>query len=71
MSESLVAGDRVVRAGTKGPRGTVQKVRIERVRESLKENKEGSEPPGVSVTVLWDNGTSSHFVPHALSKIEG
>ncbi len=70
MSNSLQAGDRVVRSGTSGPQGTIQKVRVERVRESLKENQAGKEPPGVTVTVLWDNGTSSHFVPHALSKVD-
>ncbi|MCB0344505.1 MAG: hypothetical protein KDD66_05285 [Bdellovibrionales bacterium] len=70
MSVSLTAGDRVVRNGTTGPLGTVQKVRVERIRESLKENLEGKEPPGVTITVLWDNGTSSHFVPHALSKVD-
>ena len=59
-------GDRVRRIDGDGPLGTVQKVRIETVRQSIK--VEGSEPPGVTVTVLWDNGTSSHFVPGGLEK---
>lgn len=59
-------GDRVVRKGSSGPQGTVQKIRQERVRESLKERQEGQEKPGIAITVLWDNGTSSHFIPTAL-----
>ena len=61
------AGDRVIRPGVVGPIGTVQNVRMETVRASVK--KEGAEPPGVAVTVLWDNGTLSHFVPDALEKV--
>lgn len=57
-------GDRVVRAGTKGPQGTVQKVRLEIVRTTLKRNDQ--EEPAVTVSVLWDNGTISHFVPGGL-----
>ena len=60
-------GDRVIRPGIDGPVGTVENVRIETVRTSVK--AEGAEPPGVAVTVLWDNGTTSHFVPSALKKI--
>lgn len=59
-------GDRVVRAETKGPLGTVQNVRIETVRTSI---KEGAEAPGVTVTVLWDNGTLSHFIPEGIEKV--
>ena len=60
-------GDRVVRPDIVGPKGTVQNVRIESVRMSVK--AEGAEAPGVAITVLWDNGTLSHFVPSALQKI--
>ncbi|MCC6933616.1 MAG: hypothetical protein IT292_10235 [Deltaproteobacteria bacterium] len=60
-------GDRVTRPGVNGPVGTVQNVRIETVRASVKQ--EGAEPPGVAITVLWDNGTVSHFVPDALQKV--
>ena len=60
-------GDRVIRPDVVGPKGTVQNVRIESVRTSVK--AEGAEPPGIAVTVLWDNGTLSHFVPSALQKI--
>ena len=58
-------GDRVRRSDATGPSGTVTKVRIERTRASIKED--GKEPPGVTVTVLWDNGTLSHFVPDSLT----
>ena len=61
------SGDRVRRTDTEGPLGTVHKVRIETVRQSIK--VEGAEPPGVTVTVLWDNGTSSHFVPAGLELV--
>ncbi len=57
-------GDRVKRAGTDGPLGTVKGVRIESVRQSIRNDK--GDPPGVTVTVLWDNGTLSHFVPDGL-----
>ena len=66
MSEEFKTGDRVKRSGQPGPLGTVQKIRIETVRTTLKED--GSEPPGVTVTVLWDNGTLSHFVPEGLER---
>lgn len=62
-----VTGDRVKRVDSEGPFGTVQKIRVETVRQSIK--VDGTEPPGVTVTVLWDNGTSSHFVPGGLVKI--
>jgi hypothetical protein len=57
-------GDRVKRAGTEGPSGTVKQVRIESVRQSIRNDK--GDPPGVTVTVLWDNGTLSHFIPDGL-----
>lgn len=58
------AGDRVKRSGTEGPLGTVKQVRVESVRQSLR--TEDGEPPGITVTVLWDNGTLSHFIPEGL-----
>lgn len=61
---SYKQGDRVKRAGTEGPQGTVKQVRIESVRQSIR-NEQG-DPPGITVTVLWDNGTLSHFVPDGL-----
>ncbi len=62
-------GDRVVRVegSEAGPSGTVQNIRVETVRTSLKPNT--NEPPGVAITVLWDNGTVSHFVPDGLKRI--
>jgi hypothetical protein len=60
-------GDRVKRLNSDGPIGTVQKVRTETVRQSIK--IDGTEPPGVTVTVLWDNGTKSHFVPDSIEKL--
>ena len=61
-------GDRVARAdGVTGPQGTVKNIRRETVRSSLKPNSD--EPPGVAITVIWDNGTESHFVPEGLSKL--
>jgi len=59
-------GDRVRQVGNVGPLGTVMKVRIERTRQSIKES--GNDSPGVSVMVLWDNGTTSHFVTESLEK---
>ncbi len=69
MVESFEPGDLVRRANGEGPLGKVQKVRVETIRNSLKE--EGGEPPGVTITVLWDNGTASHFVPDSLEKVPG
>lgn len=64
MAKEFKLGDRVVRKGHPGPSGTVKKIRIETVRTSVKQD--GLEPPGVTVLVLWDNGTLSHFVPEGL-----
>ncbi len=61
------SGDRVKATGTTGPVGTVKKVRVETIRQSIRESE--SEPPGVTVTVLWDNGTLSHFVPEGLERL--
>jgi len=65
MGKQFNIGDRVVKAGSKGPVGTVRNIRKEIIRESIKE-KENSEPPSVTIVVLWDNGTTSHFVPDGL-----
>lgn len=69
MGKDFKPGDRVVRAEGSGPQGTVRVVREERATESIKESSEGKEKLGITVTVLWDNGTSSHFVPEALNKL--
>lgn len=61
-------GDRVKRRELEGPLGTVRKVRTETVRDSIKQD--GQEPPGVTVSVLWDNGTLSHFVPEGLELVD-
>jgi hypothetical protein len=66
MAVKFKAGDLVKRVGKVGPKGTVQKIRVETTRSSLKE--ESAEGPGITVTVLWDNGTVSHFVPDGLEK---
>lgn len=63
----MKVGDRVERLGSDGPKGTIKSVRVETVRTSLKQD--GTEPPGVCITVLWDNGTMSHFVPEGLRVI--
>ena len=69
MSElNLKIGDRVVRKGVPSPRGTIQSIRVETIRSSLRQTKEGEPSPGVTVSVIWDNGTTSHFVPEGLAK---
>ena len=65
-SKKFKVGDRVARAGVPGPNGTVQKVRVETMRTTIKQDS--SEPPAITLTVLWDNGTLSHFVPEGLEK---
>ena len=60
-------GDRVVRPDIDGPTGVIQNIRVETVKTSVK--KDGQEQPGVAISVLWDNGTLSHFVPSALKKV--
>ena len=62
---SFVPGDRVKRKEISGPVGTVQKVRTETAASSIKLDKE---IPTETVTVLWDNGTLSHFIPEGLEK---
>lgn len=59
-------GDRVKRVQGEGPLGTVQGVRVETTRQVIKVDE--TEPPSVTVTVLWDNGTVSHLVPDGLEK---
>ena len=70
MSERPNVGDRVVRKGKPGVFGTVTDIHVETVRESLKESQEGQEPPSVVITVVWDNGTISHFIPEGLEVVE-
>jgi len=60
-------GDRVKRVDSEGPLGTVQNVRVETVRQSIK--TDSAEPLSVTVTILWDNGTKSHFVPGGIEHI--
>lgn len=60
-------GDRVRRTGSEGPFGTVENIRVETLRQSIKESNDA---PGIAITVLWDNGTKSHFVPGALDKVK-
>lgn len=69
MSEQLpfTTGDRVKKKNTEGPFGTVQHVRLETIRQTVSDHR--TEPPGITVTVLWDNGTTSHFVPAGLDKL--
>ncbi len=69
MANEFQIGDRVVRKEISGPQGTVQQVRVERIRTSIKESKEHSEGPSITISVLWDNGTLSHFVPEGLEKV--
>jgi hypothetical protein len=61
-------GDRVKRAGTAGPSGTVKQIRQETTRQTMR-TVDGGEPPGVAVSVLWDNGSLAHFIPEGLEKI--
>ncbi len=70
MSKKLKVGERVQRRQGDGPRGTVSKIRIETMRTSLKENTEGLEGPAITVTVMWDNGTTSHFIPEGLDRVK-
>lgn len=69
MAQKFRVGDRVIRAGVSGPHGTVKKVRVEVLGPSLREAANGQEPAGVTVTVLWDNGTMSHLIPDGLETI--
>lgn len=64
-SETFEKGDRVKRKAFTGPLGTVQSVRTEVALASLKNSKER---PTETVTVLWDNGTLSHFIPEGLER---
>lgn len=62
----LKVGDRVKRAEAPGPVGTIKQIREESIRGSLKAE---TEEPAVTVTVIWDNGTESHFVPEGLQTV--
>lgn len=59
--------DEITKKPHEGPTGTVQNIRVETVRSSLKPNE--NEPLGIAITVLWDNGTLSHFVPESLQRV--
>ena len=65
-SKSFTPGDRVKRIGIHGPVGTVEKVRTETISDSIKFAGKDKEPPTETVTVMWDNGTLSHFIPEGL-----
>lgn len=73
MKHPFEPGDRVIHIddatgkALPGPSGTVQNIRVETVRSSLKPND--NDPLGIAITVLWDNGTISHFVPESLKKV--
>lgn len=68
ISCGFIVGDRVQRTDSEGgPKGKVTNVRREVMRSSLKPST--SEAPGLAVTVLWDNGTVSHFIPEGLKKV--
>lgn len=67
LNIGIKVGDRVKKVGVVGPIGTVRNIRVETARTTLKQD--GTEPPGVCVTVLWDNGTLSNFVPDGLEKV--
>ena len=64
QNQSFEAGARVVRQGTAGPKGTVQKVRTDTVRSSIVNSKDMDR--GTTVTVIWDNGTVSHYISGSL-----
>lgn len=68
MAEKFEEGDRVKKAGGQSPVGTIQNIRTETVKDSIKEAAKDDEAPSVTVTVLWDNGTLSHFVPDGLER---
>jgi len=70
VATKLKVGDRVIRQDVSGPHGTIKKIRVETVGPSLKEAPVGKEPPGVTVTVLWDNGSMSHLIPDSLQTIQ-
>lgn len=65
--EKFKTGDRVRRTSVQGPLGTVQSVRVESIRQAIKVDE--TEPPSMTVTVLWDNGTVSHLVPDGLERV--
>ena len=67
IMDKFKVGDKVRQVGINGPEGIVSNVRVETVRNTVRVS--GTEEPGVTVTVLWDNGTLSHFVPEGLEKI--
>lgn len=64
---SFKIGDRVVRAETQGPAGTIFKVRSDTGHTSNRDR--GKNDKGLTITVLWDNGTLSHFIPEGLAPL--
>jgi len=64
-ASSFALGDRVKRKDLVGPVGTVRNVRTETAQSSIKSDKA---VPTETITVLWDNGTLSHFIPEGLDK---
>jgi hypothetical protein len=62
----LKLGDRVIRTSSIGAAGTVSGVRVDTTRASIKEGT--NEAPGITITVIWDNGTTSHLLPNSLQK---
>ncbi len=65
---NIKQGNRVLRTGTTGPKGTVKQIRVESIRQTMRTGE--GDPLGVTVTVLWDNGTLGHFVPDGLEVAE-
>ena len=65
---NIKQGNRVLRTGTTGPKGTVKQIRVETTRQTMRTGE--TDPLGITVTVLWDNGTLGHFVPDGLQVSE-
>ncbi len=60
-------GDRVSRIGVDGPKGVVSNIRVETAKDGIKKEKKDSN--NITVTVMWDNGTESHFIEEGLKHI--
>jgi hypothetical protein len=59
-------GDRVSQKDIEGPVGTIRQIREETKKSAARAS--GKEGPGVTVQILWDNGTLSHLIPENLEK---
>jgi hypothetical protein len=59
-------GDRVSRKDAEGPLGTIRQIREETKKSAARSS--GKEGPGVTVQILWDNGTLSHLIPENLER---